>query len=65
MLKELTKQERLFNYYLGLQSEEFKEEIKGFKIISMKSTLCAIKVIFKNGNWIRVYQKNTGKVEWY
>lgn len=65
MLKEITKQEKLFNFYIKLQSKEFKEEIKEYKNLNMKNMLCAIKVIFKNGEWIRVYQKPNREVEWY
>lgn len=31
----------------------------------MKNVLCSIKVNFKNGDWIRVYQKLNKTVEWY
>lgn len=65
MLKKVTKQEKLFNYYMKLQSKEFKEEVKGYKNFNMKNTLCSIKVIFNNGDWIRVYQKPNREVEWY
>ena len=55
----------LFNYYYDLQSEEFREEIKGYEDFEMKNVVCSIKVNFKNGSWIRVYQKLNGAVEWY
>ncbi|WP_411682455.1 hypothetical protein [Clostridium thailandense] len=64
-VKHITKQEKLFNYYYKLQSDEFRKGIKGYKNLNMKNTLCAIKVIFKNDDWIRVYQRLTGEVEWY
>jgi hypothetical protein len=32
MLKELTKQQQLFNYYMKLQSQEFREEIISYFI---------------------------------
>lgn len=65
MIKEATQQEKLFNYYISLQSKEFKEEIEGYKNLNMKNTLCAIKVTFKNGEWIRVYKKLNNEIEWY
>ena len=57
-------QEQLYNYYYNLQSKEMRSEIKGFKKLSMKGVNIAIKVIFKN-DWLRVYQKSDGTVEWY
>jgi hypothetical protein len=57
--------EELFNYYFNLQSEEFKEEIEGYKDFRMDNVVCSIKVNFKNGSWIRVYEKLNGAVEWY
>lgn len=65
MLTKINDQEQLFNYYLSLQSEEFKEGIIGCENFYMKSTLCSIKVMFKNGEWLRVYKKLNGEVEWY
>lgn len=60
----MTKQE-LFNYYYGLQSEEFREEIKDYEDFKMDNVLTSIKVNFKNSSWIRVYQKLDKVIEWY
>ncbi|MGY0372500.1 hypothetical protein [Clostridium sp. JNZ J1-5] len=58
-------QEKLFNYYYNLQSKEVRQEIKNYKDFKMQSVNCSIKINFKNGAWIRVYQKINGIVEWY
>ncbi|AGK97657.1 hypothetical protein [Clostridium pasteurianum] len=55
----------LFNYYYKLQSKEMREDIESYKKLAMKNKRVAIKVIFKNGQWLRVYQKLDGSVEWY
>ncbi|OFI04961.1 hypothetical protein CLOACE_20320 [Clostridium acetireducens DSM 10703] len=60
----MTKQE-LFNYYYNLMSEEYRQEIKDFENFKMNNVINSIKVNFKNRDWIRVYQKLDGTVEWY
>ncbi|PJI07670.1 MULTISPECIES: hypothetical protein [Clostridium] len=57
--------ERLFNYYKKKQSIEMQKEIKSYTAIDMEHTRVAIKVTFKDNNWLRVYQKTNGIVEWY
>lgn len=39
--------------------------VKNFESFKMKNVLCSIKVNFKNEDWIRVYPKTDGSVEWY
>lgn len=60
-----TKQDKLFNYYYNLMSEEYREEILNHEDFKMDNVNCSIKVNFRNGSWIRVYQKMNGVVEWY
>lgn len=31
----------------------------------MNNVKVAIKIAFKNNDWLRVYQKQSGDVEWY
>lgn len=57
--------EKLFNYYYNLQSKEMREEIKGYEPMTMKNTHIAIKLTFKNGSWLHLYQRLNGTVEWY
>ena len=57
--------QQLYDYYCNLMSKEYREEIEGYEEFKMEGVQCAIKVIFKNGSWIRVYQKLNGEVEWY
>lgn len=58
-------QEKLFNYYYNLMSEEYRQEILNCEDFKMDNVHCSIKVNFKDSNWIRVYQKLNGVVEWY
>lgn len=60
----MTVQEQLYNYYYNLQSKEMRSQINGYKKLNMKDADVAIKVIFKDGDWLRVYKKS-GVVEWY
>lgn len=55
----------LFNYYYNAMSKEFKTEILGYEDFYMYNVLCSIKVNFKNGSWIRVFQRSSGEIEWY
>lgn len=59
------KQEKLFNYYYNLMSKEYREEILSYEDFDTRNLGCSIKVNFKSGDWIRVYQKMDGQVEWY
>ncbi|MEA4825152.1 MAG: hypothetical protein VB130_00735 [Clostridium sp.] len=58
-------QEKLFNYYYKLQSKEIREEILNYEDFKMQSVNCSIKINFRNSDWIRVYEKWNGIVEWY
>ena len=49
----------LFDHYYILMSEEYREEIQ------MPNAVSSVRVNFKNGSWIRIYQKINGDVEWY
>lgn len=60
----MNKQE-LFNYYYKIMSEEYKKEIKSYEDFEMNNALVSIKVNFKNGSWIRVFQRSSGEIEWY
>lgn len=60
----MTAYERLYNYYCKLQSKEMQSDIQGWKPIQMKGTKVAIRVDFQK-DFIRVYQKQSGEVEWY
>ncbi|KOF57716.1 hypothetical protein AGR56_15745 [Clostridium sp. DMHC 10] len=60
----MTIHEKLYNYYYSIQSKEMQSEIQGWKPMKMKSVKAAIKITFKNGDWLRVYQQD-GSVEWY
>lgn len=57
MKTELTQCQQLFNYYINLKFKEMREEITGFKKMNMKGVKLAIKVIFQNSEWLKVYQK--------
>lgn len=60
-----TKQQKLYDYYYSLMSNEYRKEIQGYEDFKMENVNCSIKVNFKNGDWIRVYQKMNAQVEWY
>lgn len=61
---EISKENRLYNYYLTLQSNEFKEDILGWENFVEPNSHVSIRVNFKWG-WLRVYQNKNGFVEWY
>ena len=42
-----------------------KQEIKGFENFYMESVLVSIKVNFRNGSWIRVFQRKNEALECY
>lgn len=46
-------------------SEEYKSEIKNYEDFKMDNALVSIKVNFRNGDWIRVFQRSSGEIEWY
>ena len=66
------KYQEIFDRYMSLMSNEMKEGILGYEKLSetvalppQASRIGAIKVLFKNGGWIRVYETFNGGVEWY
>ena len=57
---------------MALMSDEMKEDIVGYEKLSKEVTLPsyavrdgAVKVVFKNGEWLRVYETVSGGIEWY
>lgn len=58
-------QNKLFNYYYDLMSDEFRKEILNYEDYTMENVHCSVKVNFRNGSWIRLYQKLNAQVEWY
>lgn len=60
----MTMHEKLYNYYYKLQSKEMREEIKSWKPLKMKNVKAAIKITFKNDDWLRVVYQD-GSIEWY
>lgn len=60
----MNKQE-LFNYYFNCMSEDFRKEILEYEGFPMDNVLGSIRVNFKNGSWIRVFQRSSGEIEWY
>lgn len=61
----MTIHEKLFNYYKKIQSKEMQQSILNYKPMKIKNTKVAIRVNFKDGDWLRVYQTMSGSVEWY
>jgi hypothetical protein len=59
-----SKEQRLYEYYLTLQSDEFKSDILDWENFNELNTKVSIRVNFTWG-WLRVYQKQNGEVEWY
>jgi hypothetical protein len=57
-------EKKLYEYYLSLQSSEWKEDILGWESFNEPGTKVSIKVNFTWG-WLRVYQKQNGEIEWY
>lgn len=57
--------EKLFKDYLELQSKEWKADITSYEPFIQPGHRIAIKVNFKNGNWLRVYRVPGGEIEWY
>lgn len=60
----MTMHEKLYNYYFQLLSREMQDEVKSWKPMKMKNVKVAIRVDFKK-DWIKVYQLESGEVEWY
>ncbi len=46
-------------------STEFRQEILSYEDFKMDNVNYSIRVNFKNGDWIRLYQKLNAQVEWY
>lgn len=68
----MNKHQEIFDRYMSLMSDEMKEDILGYEKLSKDISLPssgvredAVKVLFKNGSWIRVYRKINGGIEWY
>jgi len=59
-----TREEKLYDYYLTLQSDEFKEDILNWESFKEPNTLVSLRINFTWG-WLRVYYTNAGNVEWY
>ena len=60
----MSKEQRLYDQYLKLQSKEWKEDIIDWKKFKQPNTEVSIRVNFTWG-WLRVYQKSSGEIEWY
>lgn len=58
------KHELLFEQYLKLQSNEFKEDLINYEPFSLPEHDIAIKVNFTWG-WLRVYRNKNNQIEWY
>lgn len=62
----MDKHKKLFEEYLKLQSDEWKLNIiGGFEKFKEPKHDIAIKINFKDGNWLRAYYTRTGGIEWY
>ncbi|HEY8889315.1 MAG TPA: hypothetical protein VIM70_03590 [Clostridium sp.] len=61
---ERLKEKLLFEQYIELQSNEFKEDLIGYKKFKEPGKVMCIKVSFTWG-WLRVYRNNTNSIEWY
>lgn len=70
-MKPAELQRKVYEGYYNLMSIEMREEIKSYTPLPKKVPLppnidrnSAIKVIFRDKNWLRVYLRN-GCLEWY
>lgn len=68
----MDKHQEIFNKYMSLMSDEMRENIVGYEKLSKEVALPsyavrdgAVKIVFKNGEWLRVYQVTSGGIEWY
>ncbi|NLK40077.1 MAG: hypothetical protein GX303_07575 [Clostridiales bacterium] len=64
-------QKKVYEGYYNLMSDEMREEIKTYTPLPKKVSLppgadreSAIKIIFHNNSWLRVYLRK-GSLEWY
>jgi hypothetical protein len=57
--------EKLYKEYLKLQSAEWKFNITGYNKFKEPGRDIAIKINFRNGNWLRAYYTKNGGIEWY
>lgn len=60
----MSKEQRLYEAYLKLQSKEWIEDIIDWENFGMPGYEVSIKVNFKWG-WLRVYINKDGCIEWY
>lgn len=58
------KEELLYEQYLELQSDEWKEKIIGYEHFEQEGYDVIIKVNFTWG-WLRVYRNKRNELEWY
>ena len=70
-MKPTDLQNKVYEGYYNLMSDEMREEIKTYTPLPKKVSLppnadrkSAIKVIFRDKNWLRVYLRH-GSLEWY
>jgi hypothetical protein len=70
-MKPAELQKKVYEAYYNLMSIEMREEIKTYRPLPKKVPLppgsdknSAIKVIFRDKNWLRVYLRH-GSLEWY
>jgi hypothetical protein len=61
----MDKHKLLFDTYMDLQSKEQKLNITRYKEFKEPGGLIAIKVNFKNGDWLIVYYNKRNEVLWY
>lgn len=59
----MTIHEKIYNYYISIQSQEMREDIVSWKPLKMKGVKAAIRIDFKK-DWIKVYQLQSGEVNW-
>ncbi len=70
-MKPTDLQNKVYEGYYDLMSDEMREEIKTYRPLPKKVPLppgsdrkSAIKVIFYDNSWLRVYLRH-GSLEWY
>lgn len=61
----MDKHKLLFDRYMDLQSEAHKLNITGYENFIEPGRLIAIKVRFKNSNWLIVYCNKRNELLWY
>lgn len=70
-MKSTDLQKKVYEAYYNLMSIEMREDIKSYTPLPKKIPLppesnreSAIKIIFRNNTWLRVYLRH-GSLEWY